>query len=314
MTPRSVGTDSPGYYLTRIDDTLAAEPAEYRGHAVGFRRQDLLGYETGSHHTTMSVGHLDPGGRIDVAVHSYEKSIWVFSGELLVAMEGSQVALGPQDLAFVPIGAEHQVGAGAAGARWLEMSAPVRRPSGARRPDTFFLPGTLLGAAESSVDLRDPRNRRYSRFSDDSMDLGRLARGSDPSAPEVSASMATALLAYSGIGVRMLVDQRQGAQLHTMFMVQYQPTAVAHPHDHPLEEAYVMTEGEIEVVVDGDTHVLRPGDVLWAGSGCEHAFYNRTDGIVRWIETQSPQPPSQHSYRFSRDWDYLGRADGPTIR
>lgn len=312
MTPRSAGTDSPGYHLTRIDDALAIEPDEYRGHATGFRRQDLLGYETGSHHTTMSVGHLAPDGRIDVAVHSYEKSIWVFDGELLIAMEGSQVALGAQDLAFVPIGAEHQIGAGASGARWLEMSAPVRRPGRGRRPDTFFLPGTLLGSAESSVDLRDPRNRRYSRFADHSMDLGRLAKGSDPSAPEVSASMATALLAYSGIGVRMLVDQRQGAQLHTMFMVQYQPTAVAHPHDHPLEEAYVMTEGEIEVVVDGDTHVLRPGDVLWAGSGCEHAFYNRTDGIVRWIETQSPQPPAQHSYRFSRDWEYLARAEGAT--
>jgi quercetin dioxygenase-like cupin family protein len=125
--------------------------------------------------------------------------------------------------------------------------------------------------------------------------------------------MATALLAYSGIGVKMLVDQRQGAQLHTMFMVEYQPTAVAHPHDHPLEEAYVMTAGEVEVVVDGETHILREGDVLWTGSGCEHAFYNRTDGVVRWIETQSPQPPAQHSYRFSRDWDYLSRADGPTI-
>jgi hypothetical protein len=26
---------------------------------------------------------------------------------------------------------------------------------------------------------------------------------------------------------------------------------------------------------------------------------------VRWLETQSPQPPARHSYRFNRDWDYL---------
>jgi hypothetical protein len=26
---------------------------------------------------------------------------------------------------------------------------------------------------------------------------------------------------------------------------------------------------------------------------------------VRWIETQAPQPPAQHSYRFNRDWEYL---------
>jgi hypothetical protein len=26
---------------------------------------------------------------------------------------------------------------------------------------------------------------------------------------------------------------------------------------------------------------------------------------VRWLETQAPQPPARHSYRFARDWDYL---------
>ena len=27
--------------------------------------------------------------------------------------------------------------------------------------------------------------------------------------------------------------------------------------------------------------------------------------IVRWLETQAPQPPRRHSYRFRRDWKYL---------
>jgi hypothetical protein len=26
---------------------------------------------------------------------------------------------------------------------------------------------------------------------------------------------------------------------------------------------------------------------------------------VRFLETQSPQLPANHSYRFNRDWDYL---------
>jgi hypothetical protein len=45
--------------------------------------------------------------------------------------------------------------------------------------------------------------------------------------------MATAALSYSGIAVKMLVDKRLDAQLSTMFMVDYRPGAVAHPHDHP---------------------------------------------------------------------------------
>jgi quercetin dioxygenase-like cupin family protein len=142
-------------------------------------------------------------------------------------------------------------------------------------------------------------------MSNDDIDVEKLKVGSRVNAPTVSASMATALLAYSGIAVKMLVDQRMGAALGTMFMVEYQPGGIAHPHDHPLEEAYVMLEGEVEFHADDAVYVLSPGDVLWTGVGCIHAFYNRTEGTVRWLETQSPQPPARHSYRFNRDWDYL---------
>jgi hypothetical protein len=36
-----------------------------------------------------------------------------------------------------------------------------------------------------------------------------------------------------------------------------------------------------------------------------HEFSNPGPGPVRWLETQAPQPPSRHSYRFARDWTYL---------
>ena len=97
------------------------------------------------------------------------------------------------------------------------------------------------------------------------MDLDRLKRGQAMGAPTVSGSMATAVLAYSGIAVKMLVDQRLDAQLHTMFMVDYQPGACANPHDHPFEESYYMLDGEVDVVADGDRYTLRPGDVFWTG-------------------------------------------------
>jgi quercetin dioxygenase-like cupin family protein len=294
------------YHVDRIDDSRASLPENYRDHSTGFRRQDFIGREFGSHHMTMSVATLDPGGRIDATVHSYEKSLWVLDGALTLTMLGQTLTLRRNDCAVVPVAVAHQLTTASEGARWLEMSAPVRLLLDNRRKDTFFLADDLVTGAADAVDLRDPRNRNFFRFDEDSMDLRKLARGSDPTAPEVSASMATAMLAYSGIGIRMLADQRIQAQLHTMFMVEYQPTAAAHPHDHPFEEAYIFTEGETEAVVEGEHVVLRPGDVLWTGSGCEHAFYNRTDGRTRWVETQAPQPPAQHSYRFSRDWEYLG--------
>jgi quercetin dioxygenase-like cupin family protein len=124
----------------------------------------------------------------------------------------------------------------------------------------------------------------------------------------VSASMRTALLVYSGITVKMMVDSDLGAHLQTMFMVQYEPRGLAGAHDHPLEETYLILEGEVDAWFDGEHYRMKPGDMAFAGVGCVHEFRNPTDGIVRWLETQAPQPPARHSYRFARDWNYLRQA------
>jgi hypothetical protein len=58
-------------------------------------------------------------------------------------------------------------------------------------------------------------------------------------------------------------------------------------------------------MADDEKYLMQPGDFLWAGVGCTHAFYNRSDTTVRWLETQSPLPPERHSYRFARDWEYV---------
>ena len=121
------------------------------------------------------------------------------------------------------------------------MASP--RPRGPDQPpDTFFL-GAAPDDEPEPLDLRDPRNRHLFLLSASDMDVDALSAGSRVAAPTVSASMATAALLYSGITVKMLVDKRLDAQLHTMFMVGYKPGAVAHPHDHPFEESYVHARG-----------------------------------------------------------------------
>ncbi|MFD0741983.1 cupin domain-containing protein [Phytohabitans flavus] len=117
--------------------------------------------------------------------------------------------------------------------------------------------------------------------------------------------MRTALLVYSGITVKMMVDSDLGADLSAMFMVQYEPDGVAGAHDHPFEETYLILEGATDATFDGETYRLEVGDVAFAGVGCVHGFANAGDGPVRWLETQAPQPPPRHSYRFARDWTYL---------
>ena len=122
--------------------------------------------------------------------------------------------------------------------------------------------------------------------------------------------MASALLAYSGIAVKMLIDERHGAHLGNLFMVDYQPDVVLHPHDHPVEEAFYMLEGAVVYFADGEEYPLATGDVAYAGISCIHGFENRSGTKTRWLESRAPVPPVHHSYRFNRDWDFLAGQAG----
>jgi quercetin dioxygenase-like cupin family protein len=240
-------------------------------------------------------------GHVDEHLHSFETSFYVLEGEPILYFEGRGVKLEPGACGAIPVGTPHAFRSESP-ALWIEMASPRPRSDGS---DTFFL-GPAPDAAPDPLDARDPRNHNLFLLRDGEMDLDLLKRGQAMGAPTVSGSMATAVLAYSGIAVKMLVDQRLDAQLHTMFMVDYQPGACANPHDHPFEESYYILEGEVDVVADGDRYTLRPGDVFWTGTGCVHAFYETQGKPVRWLETSAPAPPPRYSYRHERDWAYLG--------
>jgi quercetin dioxygenase-like cupin family protein len=278
--------------------------AEYTGNSSFFRRAALVDGSVGSVHMGLGLCALGAGGSVDAHLHSFEESFYVLEGEVTLVLDGRAYPLGTGSCGIVPVGMVHAWrGSAASGARWIDMMAPQPRRAGSSA-DTFFI-GPPVVHELGSLDIRDPRSRHLFRIEDTDIEIETLRTGARIDAPTVSASMNTALLAYSGIAVKMLVDQRLDAQLSTMFMVEYQPGGVAHPHDHPLEESYYVLDGEVEAVADGRSYTLRRGDLFWTGVGCIHAFYNRSDQTVRWLETQSPQPPARHAYRFSRDWEYL---------
>jgi quercetin dioxygenase-like cupin family protein len=279
---------------------IELEPA-LAGHSAGLTRAVLIGGHTGATHTGLTIAELQDG-HVDTHLHSFESSFYILSGEPILYFDGRGVRLEPDACGAIPVGVPH-AWRSEGHARWIEMASPRPRASD-QPPDTFFV-CDAPSAPPDALDLRDPRNRNLFHLSAEDMNVERLREGSLVAAPTVSASMATAALLYSGITVKMLVDKRLDAQLHTMFMVGYKPGAVAHPHDHPFEEAYVMLEGEVDVVADDDRHTLHPGDVFWTAVGCIHAFYETRGGTVKWLETSAPGPPDRHSYRFERDWSYL---------
>jgi quercetin dioxygenase-like cupin family protein len=283
--------------------------AIYPGSSEGFSRVSAIDRSVGAVHTGLGIYRLEAGGHVDMHVQSYEEYFYVTAGEPVLVLDGKAHRLVRGACGFIPVGASHAwLGPKSGAASWIDLMTPI--PRGPEGPaDTFFI-GPPDAEAQEPLDIRDPRSRHLFRMTDDDIQADKLKVGLRTEAPKVSAGMNTALLAYSGIAVKMLIDQRLSAALATMFMVEYQPGGVAHPHDHPLEEAYIILQGEVEAMADGQTYILKEGDVFWTGAGCIHAFWNRTDTTVRWLETSSPAPPARHGYRFNRDWEYLSEKLG----
>jgi quercetin dioxygenase-like cupin family protein len=294
---RRLADGLPAYRLIRREDIDLAEALP--GRASGLTTCRLVGSTLGSTHMALTLVSL-ADGHVDQHVHSFETSFYVLEGQPVLYLDGRGVRLQPGACGLIGVGVPHAFRCEDRG-RWLEMAAPRPRLDGS---DTFFL-GPAPESEVVPLDPRDPRNHSLFLLSEGEMDLDRLKRGQAMGAPTVSGSMATAVLAYSGIAVKMLVDQRLDAQLHTMFMVDYQPGACANPHDHPFEESYYILVGEVDVVADGDRYTLRLGDAFWTATGCVHAFYETQGKPVRWLETSAPGPPARYSYRHERDWSYL---------
>ncbi len=288
-----------GHIVSLAADAVFAPPSGWAADAKGYRRWGVVGEDAGAVHTGFFVGELDPGGYLPSHVHSFETSFYVVEGQGVVDTSEGAFRVGPGDYGVVPVGMPHRWrNDGSAPVRWAEMQAPA--PRARHGGDTHVVP-ELPTADPVPIDVRDPRTRSFGTITPAQMDPTKQSQD----LLAVSASMRTALLVYSGITVKMMVDSDLGAQLATMFMVQYQPDGVAGEHDHPFEETYYFLEGRAEATFDGERYELGPGDVAWAGVGCVHSFRNIGGGPLRWLETQAPMPPAQHSYRFARDWSYL---------
>jgi mannose-6-phosphate isomerase-like protein (cupin superfamily) len=292
------------FHVQHAADVRLRESEPYAGHCTGLRRADLVGKHVGAVHTGVAL--CECSGTVATHVHSIEESFYVLGGEPILTIDGRRRRLEADECGLVPVGVPHAWSTSdGETARWLEVHSPAPRIGAP--PDLFFTGEPIPDSAGELLDIRDPRSRTFFRLSPGQMDVDNLKLGAAVDAPTVSASMATALLAYSGIAVKMLVDGRLGAVLHSLFMVEYQPGGVAAPHDHPLEEAYYILEGEVEAVADDAQFTLRAGDIFWTSVGCIHAFSNTSDDRVRWLETQAPQLPPNYAYRFNRDWDYLAQ-------
>jgi quercetin dioxygenase-like cupin family protein len=294
------------HFVGRVDWSFTEHPPASSATSSGLSRMVIVGPEQGAVHTELAVGSLAAEGWLQRHIHSFEEALYILEGELILEIGGPVHRLHPGDFALIPLGTWHTLVNGSAEpVRWLSVNTPQRLPPDAGRRDTFFEPGALapepLVRQATRPLFGDPALKWVGHYAGTPPQLEALAVP-EPAHGRRGVGMDVAILAYSGISVKMLVDRVLGADLLTMFTVDYEPNGAAQIHDHPFEEAYFFLDGEIEGILDGAQYTIRAGDVVFAGVGATHGFFNTGGGRVRWIETQAPQPPFRHAYRWLDHW------------
>jgi len=88
-----------------------------------------------------------------------------------------------------------------------------------------------------------------------------------------------------GETLRPLLTNAMGSSLE-IFDTSGPADAGPPPHCHPWEEVYVVLDGDLEVIVDGESHVLKPGGVAHVPAGVTHGYRNVTETHFLTIVTQ----------------------------
>ena len=273
-----------------IEESLFTPPAGYEGRCEGFRRADLVGREQGSVHMGFYISELQPGGRVDACVHSYEKGIFVTEGEVELYRDGKLYRLTRHDYALVPTGTVHAFRSrGGAPARWVEKCAPQPKPPG-EWEDSFF-PPRIEWPEGASAGPKDPLSRMVGHFDGSQL----------PPPVKVDDYM-------WGWSKKMLMDQEFGSQHFHLFIIEFAEGGQTSLHDHNFEEAYLVLEGEVTFAAGGEEYVLTPGTVAWSGVGAPHGFFLNRGASCRWLEVMSPQPPAQNRGRRLAAWDDIRAA------
>lgn len=85
-----------------------------------------------------------------------------------------------------------------------------------------------------------------------------------------------------GLDSRILVDADQGSQSLKIGELTIAPNTRLPRHIHPnTEEAMIILEGTLDVVLGRDRTTVGPGDTVLAPAGTTHGFVNRYEEPVR---------------------------------
>src|SRR5262245_10380689 len=85
----TAGSTALTSFVARVDWDRVATPSPSSATAHGLARAVVVGPEQGAVHTEIAIGSLQAGGWIARHFHSFEESLYVLGGELLLEVDGT---------------------------------------------------------------------------------------------------------------------------------------------------------------------------------------------------------------------------------
>lgn len=265
--------------------------------ASGFSVAPLIGADNGSVHMDLAICTLAAGASTPAQRHAFEESWFILDGAGTSSVSHLTFASQYGSFGVTPVAAPERKTAGAEGMTWLRMRAPQAQSADSNRghapADDWIASEIVL-----TPDETDPRSQWAGQWNEG--DMGPRGPLSMPGyhGPNIKS-----------IFIRMLVDELLGAHQHTHFMVEFGPkdpnAQYASEHYHPFEEAYFLLNGSAHGVLDGEDVEISAGDTVWTGVGATHGFYTTSEEPLRWLEVQTPTPPSQNAFYFPYEWKQL---------
>ena len=87
-----------------------------------------------------------------------------------------------------------------------------------------------------------------------------------------------------GTSLRWLIDDdHDNAPVYALRMVEIELGGHTPRHSHPYEHENFVVEGQGRVLVNGEWHVLRRGDVVFVPANMEHTYENTGNVVFKFL-------------------------------
>ena len=86
----------------------------------------------------------------------------------------------------------------------------------------------------------------------------------------------------------MILDRRTLKEIGFLAIAQLEPGREIETHVDPMEEIYLVVEGEGEMRVDDESRRVGPWDATWIPTGASHSLLNTGETVLTILVVASP--------------------------